>query len=77
MGITITIVALIIGGGLLGALAFGAPYAGIPLVLLFIGGVITLEFLKRQNQILRMKRFRREAQARPVGFDSGDKKTLV
>ena len=77
MAIAITIIALILLGGAVGSIAFGAPWVGIPLVLLFIGAVIGKEMMERQNRILRMKRFRREAQAAPVGFDEVDKRTVV
>ena len=77
MGIAIAIIALIVLGGIVGSLAFGAPYVGVPLVLLFIGAVIGKEQMERQNRILRMKRFRREAAARPSNFDAKDKRTLV
>jgi hypothetical protein len=33
--------------------------------------------MERQNRILRLKRWRREAANRQVDFDSGDKRTLV
>ena len=77
MGIAIAIIGLILLGGAVGSIAFGAPYIGIPIALLFIGAIIGKEQMERQNRILRMKRFRREAQASPVGFDSNDKQTLV
>ena len=77
MGIAIGIIGLILLGGAVGSIAFGAPWLGLPIVLLFIGGIITKEQTMRQNRILRMKRFRREARAQPVGFDSTDKQTLV
>ena len=77
MGIAIAIIGLIVLGGIVGSIAFGAPYAGLPLVLLFIGAVIGKEQMERQNRILRMKRFRREARAQPVGFDEVDKRTVV
>lgn len=78
MGIAIAIVALIVVGGLIGtALNFMAPFLGIPLALLFIGAIIGKEQMARQNRILRLKRFRREAQAHQVRFDAGDKRTLV
>lgn len=78
MGIAIAIIALVIVGGFIGAaLNFMAPWLGIPLSLMFIGAVIAKEQMERQNRILRMKRFRREASAHPVGFDSKDKRTLV
>ena len=77
MGIAITIIGLILLGGAVGSIAFGAPYVGIPIALLFIGAVIGREQMQRQNRILRLKRWRREAQANQVGFDAGDKRTLV
>ena len=77
MGIAITIIGLIIAGGVLGSIAFGAPYVGLPLGLLFIGAIIGKEQMERQNRILRMKRFRREARAQPVKFDEVDKRTVV
>jgi hypothetical protein len=77
MGIAITIIGLLLLGGIVGSLAFGAPYVGIPIVLLFIGAIIGKEQMARQNQILRMKRFRRDARAHQVKFDSTDKRTLV
>lgn len=77
MGIAIAIIALILLGGIVGSIAFGAPYVGLPLVLLFIGAVIGKEQMERQNRILRMKRFRRAARAQPVKFDEVDKRTVV
>ena len=77
MGIAIAIIALIVLGGIVGSIAFGAPYVGLPLVLLFIGGVIGKEQMERQNRILRLKRFRREARAHQVKFEASDKRTLV
>ena len=77
MGIAIAIIALIVLGGIVGSLAFGAPYVGLPLVLLFVGAIIGKEQMERQNRILRMKRFRREARAQPVEFDATDKRTVV
>ena len=77
MGIAIAIIALMLLGIAVGSIAFGAPWVGLPLVLLFIGGVIGKEQMTRQNRILRLKRWRREARARQVDFDAGDKRTLV
>jgi hypothetical protein len=77
MVIAIVIIGLLVAGGVLGSIAFGAPYVGIPLVLIFIGAIIGKEQMERQNRILRMKRFRREARAQSVSFDAGDKRTLV
>jgi hypothetical protein len=39
--------------------------------------VIGKEQMERQNRILRMKRFRREARAQQVDFDRDDKRTVV
>ena len=77
MGIAVAIIALMVLGIAVGSLAFGAPWVGFPLVLLFIGGVIGKEQMMRQNRILRLKRWRREARAQQVDFDAGDKRTLV
>ena len=78
MGIAIAIIALLIVGGFIGAaLNFMAPWLGIPLTLLFIAGIIGKEQMARQNRILRMKRFRREARAQQVRFDAADKRTVV
>ena len=77
MGIAVAIIGLILIGGAVGSIAFGAPWVGFPLVLLFIGGVIGKEQTMRQNRILRLKRWRREARAQQVDFDAGDKRTLV
>ncbi len=77
MGIAITIIGLILLGGAVGSIAFGAPYVGIPLALLFIGAIIGKEQMERQNRIMRMKRFRRESRAQQVRFDEVDKRTVV
>ena len=77
MAIAITIIGLILAGGVVGSIAFGAPYVGIPLALLFVGAVIGKEQMERQNRILRMKRFRREARTQPAAFDEVDKRTVV
>ena len=77
MGIAVAIIGLMLAGIAVGSIAFGAPWVGLPLVLLFIGGVIGKEQMARQNRILRMKRFRREARAQQVTFDAGDKRTLL
>ena len=78
MGIGFAIIALIVVGGVVGAsLNFGGVVLGIPLVFLFIGAILGKETMQRQQRILRMKRFRREAQARRVGFDTKDKRTVV
>ena len=78
MGIALAILALLVVGGLVGsALNFMSVFLGIPLVLLFIGAIIGKETMERQQQIMRMKRFRREAQAQKVQFDPVDRRTVV
>ncbi|MDQ3933649.1 MAG: hypothetical protein M3340_03355 [Actinomycetota bacterium] len=77
MGIAFAIIGLIAAGIVVGSLAFGAPWVGAPIALIFIGLVITKEQAARQNRILRMKRFRREARAQQVQFDASDKRTVV
>ena len=72
------ILAILILGLILGAAVnFTTGIFAIPLILLFIGGVIGKEQMERQQRILRMKRFRREARAKPVDFTSRDKRTVV
>ena len=78
MGIAFAIIALIVVGGVVGAsLNFGGIVLGIPLVFLFIGALLGKETMQRQQRIYRMKRFRREAQARRIDFDTTDRKTVV
>jgi Sec-independent protein secretion pathway component TatC len=78
VGIAFAIIALLVVGAVLGsALNFGGIVLGVPLVLLFIGAIIGKETMERQQRILRMKRFRREARAQKVEFDTADKRTVV
>ncbi|HKP92090.1 MAG TPA: hypothetical protein VJT75_19125 [Thermoleophilaceae bacterium] len=78
MGITIAILVLLVFGALVGsALNFGGIVLGVPIVLLFIGAIIGKETMQRQQRILRMKRFRRDARAQKVDFDSTDRRTVV
>jgi hypothetical protein len=42
-----------------------------------IGAIVTKEQLERQQRILRMKRFRRDARARPQDLTREDKRTVV
>jgi hypothetical protein len=78
MAIAITIVALLIVGGILGSVInFGSIFLGIPLVFLFIGAVVTKEGMDRQSRIMQMKRFRKSAQAQKVDFTPEDKRTMV
>jgi hypothetical protein len=55
---------------------FGAPILAIPIILLLPGPIITLEVLRRQYRARQIKRFRDDAQARKIGFDSQDRETL-
>ena len=78
MGIAIAILVLLVVGAIVGsALNFMSVFLGIPLVLLFIGAIIGKEGMTRQQRILRMKRFRRDARARKIEFDPVDKRTVV
>jgi uncharacterized membrane protein len=72
------ILALVILGLIVGAaINFTTGILAIPLILVFIGGVIGKEQMERQQRILRMKRFRRDARARPQDFTREDKRTVV
>jgi Sec-independent protein secretion pathway component TatC len=78
MPIAIAIIALLIVGALIGTtINFGSAFLGIPLVFLFIGAVIGKETLDRQNRIMKMKRFRKSAQAQKVDFTADDKRTMI
>lgn len=78
MAVAAGILALLVVGGFLGAaLNFGSGILGIPLVLLFIGALLGRETMMRQQRIMQMKRFRREARAQKVDFDAADKRTVV
>lgn len=78
MGIAISILVLLVVGALVGsALNFGGIILGVPIVFLFLGAVIGKETMQRQQRILRMKRFRREARAQKVDFDATDRRTVV
>jgi Sec-independent protein secretion pathway component TatC len=78
MGIAFAIIALLVVGALVGsALNFGGIILGVPLVLLFIGALIGRETMERQQRVLQMKRFRRDARAQKIDFDATDKRTVV
>jgi uncharacterized membrane protein len=78
VGIAFAIIALLVVGALVGsALNFGGVVLGVPIVFLFIGAILGRETMARQQRIMRMKRFRREAQAQKIGFDSTDRRTVV
>jgi Sec-independent protein secretion pathway component TatC len=78
MPIAIAIIALLVVGALIGTtINFGSAFLGIPLVFLFIGAVIGKETMDRQNRIMKMKRFRKSAQAQKVDFTADDKRTMI
>ena len=72
------ILAIVVIGLILGtAVNFTTGIFAIPAILIFIGFVISKEQMERQQRILRMKRFRREARARQTDFTREDKRTVV
>jgi uncharacterized membrane protein len=78
MAIAIPIVLLLVVGAAVGSLInFGAPFLGIPFVLLFVGAVIGRETMQRQRKIMQMKRFRKSARAKKVQFTDTDKRTMI
>ena len=78
MKIAVTIVGLLIIGGVVGVLIdFGSVFLGIPLALIAIGLVVTREAFDRQRRIFQMKRFRNSARAQRVDFSPEDKRTMV
>ena len=78
MGIAFAILALLIVGALVGsALNFGGIVLGVPIVFLFIGALIGKETMQRQQRILQMKKFRRDARAQKIEFTEADKRTVV
>jgi urea transporter len=78
MPIAIGIIVLLVGGALVGSLInFGAPFLGIPFVLIFLGAVVGKEALERQKGVMQMKRFRNSARAQKVDFTPEDKRTMI
>jgi hypothetical protein len=78
VAIAFAILAILVVGAVVGsALDFAGVFLGIPFVFIFIGAIIGKETMERQQRILRMKRFRREARAQKVEFDTTDKRTVV
>ena len=78
MSIAITILFLLIVGAIVGStINFGSVFLGIPLVLIFVGFLITKEGMDRQRRIMQMKRFRNSARAQKVDFSSEDKRTVI
>jgi uncharacterized membrane protein len=78
MGIAFAILGILVVGAVVGsALNFGSLFLGIPIVFLFVGALIGKEQMERQQRILRLKRFRRDARAQKIDFDAADKRTLA
>jgi hypothetical protein len=78
MWIAAVILGLLVVGAFIGtAINFGSAFLGIPLVFLFIGAVIGKETMERQSRIMKMKRFRKGAQAQKVDFTADDKRTMI
>lgn len=78
MGIAIAILGILLVGAIVGStLNFAGVFLGIPIALLFIGAIIGREALQAQNQMMQMKRFRREARAQKVDFTEADKRTMI
>jgi uncharacterized membrane protein len=78
MQIAITIIGILVVGAIVGTtLNFAGLFLGIPIVLIFIGAVVTKEAMDRQSKVMQMKRFRRDAKASKVEFSEADKRTMV
>ena len=78
MPIAITIIVLLVLGAVVGSfINFGAPFLGIPLVLIFVGLVIGRGGMDRQRRVMQMKCFRNSARSHKVDFTSDDKRTMI
>jgi uncharacterized membrane protein len=78
MQIAVTILVLLIAGAIVGsAINFGSIFLGIPIVLMFVGAIVTKEGLDRQRRIMQMKRFRNSARAQKAAFSADDKRTMI
>lgn len=78
MALAITIVAVLVIGGIVGSVTNVAGiFLGIPIAVILIGVVASRETFDRQSRILRMKRFRREARAQKVEFTEADRRTVI
>jgi Sec-independent protein secretion pathway component TatC len=78
MQIAAVIVVILVVGAILGStLNFAGVFLGIPIVFVFLGGVLAKEQLERQRRINQMRRFRRDARAKKVEFSEEDKRTMV
>ncbi len=77
MQIAFVILGILAVGAVLGSLInFMNVFFGIPFVLIFLGLVIGKETLERQNKIMQMKRFQRDARTRKVKFTEADRRTI-
>ena len=78
MPIALTIIGLLAFSFLLGTLFnFTSPFLAIPLILIYLGGLLGSESRARQKRVMQLKRFRRDASAKKVEFDEDDKKTIA
>jgi hypothetical protein len=78
MQIAFVILGILVVGAILGSLInFMNVFFGLPFVLIFLGLVVGKETLERQNKIMQMKRFRRDARTRKVEFSEADKRTMI
>jgi Sec-independent protein secretion pathway component TatC len=78
MPIALTILGIVIVSFLIGTLFnFTSVFLAIPLILIFLGGLMGSEAFARQKRIMQMKRFRRDARTKKVEFDEDDKRTIA
>ena len=78
MGIAIAILGILLVGAIVGStLNFAGVFLGIPIAFLFIGAIIGREQLQAQNEMMQMKRFRREARPPTAELTEADKRTLI
>ena len=78
MGIAIVILGILLVGAIVGStLNFAGLFLGIPIAFLFIGAIIAREQLQAHNEMMQMKRFRREARTQKVEFTEADKRTVI
>ena len=78
MGIAIAILGILLVGAIVGStLNFAGVFLGIPIAFLFIGAIIGREQLAAKNEMMQMKRFRREARTQKVEFTEADKRTVI
>jgi uncharacterized membrane protein len=76
-GITVVLAAAIVGLLLGSALIPGAPIFALPIVLVLVVVLGTLEMRRRSAEAQSMQGFRDEAKAEPIEFTDRDKQTLA